>query len=94
MQLKEALFNWLQIQIVWEARSSDRSARDTVYFFEEMLREDHQVTKLEKTAEKDQYVVKYEQNGEIHTETFSREAAEQLIKDIMAEPKYNQTFTD
>ncbi|SFJ05522.1 hypothetical protein [Thermoflavimicrobium dichotomicum] len=41
MQLKDALFNWLQIQIVWDARPSDRSARDTVLFFEEILREDH-----------------------------------------------------
>jgi hypothetical protein len=94
MQLKDALFNWLQIQIVWEARPSDRSARDTAYFFEEMLREDHQVTNLEKTAEKDRYVVQYELDGQVHTESFAREAAEQLIKDIMAEPKYNQTFTD
>jgi hypothetical protein len=94
MQLKDVLFNWLQIQIVREARPSDRSARDTVFFFEEMLRDDHQVTQLEKWTEKEHYVIRYEQNGEMRTVEFSRDAAEQLLKDIMAEPKYNQVFEE
>lgn len=92
MQLTDALFNWLQIQIVWEARPNDRSARDTVLFFEEMLREDHQVTQLTKKIDQHTYVIEYEQNGEAKSQTFPREAAEQLLKDIMAEPKYNQSF--
>ncbi|MBA4494282.1 hypothetical protein ACFO25_05650 [Paenactinomyces guangxiensis] len=92
MQLTDALFNWLQIQIVWEARSSDRSARDTVLFFEEILREDHQVEKLEKKIDGDHYVIKYEQNGSAKSQTYPREAAEKLLKDILAEPKYNQSF--
>lgn len=92
MQLRDALFNWLQIQIVWEGRPSDRSARDTVLFFEEMLREDHQITRIEKKKDQHQYVIQYEKDGEMHTETFPREAADQLYKDILAEPKYNQSF--
>jgi hypothetical protein len=92
MRLKDVLFNWLQIQIVRDARPSDRSARDTVRFFEEMLREDHGVTVLQKRVEKNRYIVEYEQNGEKQAEAFAREAAEQLLKDIMSEPRYNQSF--
>ncbi len=92
LQLTDALFNWLQIQIVWEARPNDRSARDTVLFFEEMLREDHQVSQLTKKIQQDTYVIDYEQNGEPRSQSFPRDAAEQLLKDILAEPKYNQSF--
>ena len=37
MKLTDALFNWLQIRIVGDARPRDRSARDTVQFFEQIL---------------------------------------------------------
>ena len=94
MQLKDALFNWLQIQVVQDARPSDRSARDTVQFFEEMLHEDHHVDHLEKRKEKDRYVVSYQVDGEEKEEVFPKDMAEQLLRDILAEPKYNQTFED
>ncbi|MGA8941392.1 MAG: hypothetical protein WB502_01545 [Thermoactinomyces sp.] len=94
MQLKDALFNWLQIRVVQDARPSDRSARDTVHFFEEILREDHGVEQLEKKIEENLYVVCYKQSGEEKVEKFPREMAEKLLQDILAEPKYNQTFED
>lgn len=94
MELREALFNWLQIQIVWDKRPSDRSARDTVHFFEELLAEKHQVTQIEKKLEQNQYVLEYEQNGEKQSISFPRDSAEKLYQDILAEPKYNQSFED
>ncbi|MBA4601195.1 hypothetical protein [Thermoactinomyces mirandus] len=94
MQFKDCLFNWLQIQIVQDARPSDRSARETVQFFEEMLREDHGVEQLEKQKEGDQYVVRYQQSGEEKEEKFPKVFAEKLLRDILAEPKYNQTSED
>ncbi|RAL25984.1 hypothetical protein [Thermoflavimicrobium daqui] len=92
MQLKDALFNWLQIQIVWEARPSDRSARDTVLFFTEILREDHQVSDLEKREEESEYVISFRQHDEMLSYSFPKEAAEKLLSDIVSEPKYNQSF--
>ncbi len=94
MQLKDALFNWLQIQVVQDARPSDRSARDTAQFFEEMLHDDHGVEQLEKQKEGNQYVVRYQQSGEKKEEKFPKEIAEKLLQDILAEPKYNQTFDE
>lgn len=94
MQLKDALFNWLQIQIVQDARPSDRSARDTVQFFEKMLHEDHGVEQLEIQKEENQYVVHYQQSDEEKEEVFPKVIAEKLLQDILAEPKYNQTFED
>jgi hypothetical protein len=92
MRLEDALFNWLQIQIVWDARPSDRSAKDTVLFFEQILREDHQVTKLEKKKEGAFYRIDYERNGQPESVTFPCFAAEKLLQDIINEPKYNQSF--
>ncbi|AUS09371.1 hypothetical protein C1X05_11460 [Laceyella sacchari] len=94
MQLKDALFNWLQIQVVWDKRPSDRSAKETVHFFEEMLREDHQVTIVEKKAEGDNYLITYEQAGEPSQIAFPRDQADKLLNDIINEPKYNQSFGD
>jgi hypothetical protein len=92
MQLTDALFNWLQIHIVWEARPSDRSAKDTVLFFEELLKEDHQVEQLEKEKNQGHYIVKFRLNGNEQTQMFPKEAAEKLLKDIISEPRYNQSF--
>ncbi|WP_044642448.1 hypothetical protein [Risungbinella massiliensis] len=91
MQIKDAIFNWLQIQIVWDARPSDRSAKDTATFFEQMLKEDHQVLNLTSTQDKEAacYVVEYEQNGEKQKQMFPKELAEKLLQDILQEPKYN-----
>lgn len=91
MQLQDALFNWLQIQIVWEARPSDRSAKDTVRFFETMLEEDHQVTEITKTKQKEAacYLVEYVQSGEKKMIEFPAETADKLLNDILQEPRYN-----
>mgnify|MGYP001433920201 CR=1 FL=1 len=94
MRRDDAIFNWLQIEIVREARPNDRSARDTVQFFEEMLREDHQVSSISKKLVKGVYHVEYQLEGEHEVKTiqFPQELAEKLLQDIMSEPKYNQSF--
>lgn len=90
MQQKDALFNWLQIKIVWEARPSDVSAKDTVEFFQAMLAEDHKITELLKEKKEGNYHITYAQNGEQQTISFPIDMAEKLLKDITEEPKYNQ----
>lgn len=93
MRRNEAIFNWLQIEIVREARPSDRSAKDTALFFEEMLREDHQVVSICKKRVGDVYHVDFQVEGqELETLQFPREVAEKLLQDILSEPKYNQSY--
>jgi hypothetical protein len=89
MQQKDALFNWLQIQIVWDARPSDVSAKDTVVFFETLLLEDHDITEIKMRLQNQEYCISYKQEGEEHTISFPKEQAEKLLKDITEEPKYN-----
>lgn len=92
MQLNNALFNWLQIEIVREARPSDQSAAETVQFFATLLAEDHQVTNLTKKRVDDVYEVAYQAQQQPKTAQFPAANAEKLLQDILDEPKYNQSF--
>jgi hypothetical protein len=90
MNLNDALFNWLQIKTVAEARPDDDAARKTVEFFEEILRDDHQVTNFQVTnSDLSMYYVSYEVNGVKKKQMYDREQIDQLLNDINAEPKYN-----
>lgn len=91
MKLQDALFNWLQIKLVADSRTEDRAARDTMDFFEEILRADHKLTRFEVTGKDERFVtVSYEVEGETKTQRFERETVEQLLHDINANPKYNE----
>lgn len=91
MRLEDALFNWLQIKLVADARQEDQAARDTLVFFEEILREDHGLVSfgIERTDETMIYV-RYEKDGRTLLQMYPREAGEQLLFDINANPKYNE----
>lgn len=47
MNLHDALFHWLQMKKVAEARPNDRAALDTMQFFTDVLLEDHQLAHFE-----------------------------------------------
>jgi len=92
MKLQDALFNWLQMQIVSEARPEDEAARETRDFFAVILKEDHLVSDFH-ILEQDQsptIQIAYEYEGISKIQRFDREAAEKLLEDINANPKYNQ----
>jgi hypothetical protein len=80
---RDALFNWLQIKVVADARPEDGAAQETVTFFEEILREDHQMNLfvVERTDET-MYYVRYEADNKSKLQMFDREQVEQLLNDI------------
>jgi hypothetical protein len=90
--LKDALFNWLQIKVVWDARPQDRSAEETTRFFREILQEDHGVESIQVRVKSDGYYVQYHQSDKEEEICFHREQVEQLLANIEAEPKYSQSF--
>ncbi|OYD07823.1 hypothetical protein [Paludifilum halophilum] len=94
MRLQEALFNWLQIKVVWEKRPKDRSAEETTRFFEEILVKDHHVEDIRVSKAEEAYTVFYRHDGEEHTQRYDREQVDQLLVSIESEPKYNQSFDD
>ncbi|RKN86925.1 hypothetical protein [Paenibacillus ginsengarvi] len=90
MKLQDALFNWLQIRLVADARQDDNAAKETESFFAEILRDDHKLEDVRIAAIDETMVhVRYEQEGKTKLQMFDREHAEQLLSDIAANPKYN-----
>jgi hypothetical protein len=91
VNLQDALFNWLQIKIVADARQDDGAAQETLAFFEEILREDHHLThfRIERMDET-MYHVAFGTEGTSMTQCFDREQVEQLLSDINSNPKYNE----
>jgi len=91
MNLQDALFNWLQMHIVAKARPEDRAAKDTLDFFDEILRDDHHLTEYEVIGTDDTFIhIQYTAEGKSKKVMFDREHAEQLLTDINSNPKYNQ----
>ncbi|RCW46514.1 hypothetical protein [Paenibacillus prosopidis] len=90
MKLEDALFNWLQIRVVADARPDDQAALDTLEFFAQILTEDHGLTgfTIIKTDET-MIHVKYEKDGRSKLQLYPREPGEQLLTDIESNPKYN-----
>jgi hypothetical protein len=90
MRLQDALLNWLQIHLVAEARPEDQAARETVRFFEEILREDHGLTDFTVDASDETMMhVRYTVDGTTKRQMFDRELAGQLLTDILSEIKYH-----
>ncbi len=90
MELRDALFYWLQMKLVCEARPDDQAAKDTLTFFEQILSEDHALEQYQVTeSDAVSIVVTAESRGEVQSYRFDREMAEQLLGQIEDNPKYN-----
>lgn len=90
MKLEDALFNWLQIKVVSDARQEDQAALDTLAFFEQILTEDHGLTDYSIIKIDDTMIhVKYVKESRSKLQLYPRELGEQLLTDIESNPKYN-----
>lgn len=90
MRLDDALFYWLQMKLVADARPDDAAAQDTWSFFAQILAEDHHITSVQVERQDDSMIyVRYEREQRSKLQMFPREAAEQLLTDINSNPKYN-----
>jgi hypothetical protein len=90
LTLQDALYNWLQIHLVAEARADDRAAVDTRDFFAQVLREDHGIDDVKLSRGRGVYHLDYEQEGTAKRQSFPKAMAEQLLLDINSNPKYNE----
>jgi hypothetical protein len=91
MKLEDALFNWLQIKLVADARPEDQAAKETELFFHEILTEDHGLTEVcISHVDSTMCYVSFIKADKKKTQMFDRQAAEQLLIDIHSNPKYNE----
>ena len=90
MKLKDAIFNWLQIAVVYEGRPADTAAKDTRDFFKEILLEDHEIDEISYERDSLMYTVHYKlKSGETDKITYDLNFVDKLLDDIEKEPKYN-----
>ena len=88
MSLMDALFYWLQMKWILDARPDDEAARDTLGFFAQILSEDHRLASYRvSSADAGKVHVTYETTeGVSRTVWFDREAVEQLRRDMFGMP--------
>lgn len=84
--LQDALYNWLTIYVVAQARPDDAAAQETAAFFKEILKRDFNVTKV-KAKKEAMYIVEYEKNGEEKSARFPTELIESMLKQIEEAPE-------
>jgi hypothetical protein len=85
--LQDALYNWLTIKVVADARPDDQAARETERFFAEILKNDFQVTDLHITKDEVMYLITYEKDAQQKTARFPVELIEVMLEQINSEPE-------
>jgi hypothetical protein len=90
--LQDALYNWLTIKIVCDARPEDSAAIETKDLFENILTEDHGITDLLVTKDETLYYISYSINGENKKNRFPAELAEILLSQINENPERYENY--
>jgi hypothetical protein len=85
--LQDALYNWLTIKVVADARPDDQAAKETERLFAEILKKDFHVTNISVTKDKVMYAIKYEKDNEEKTARFPVELIEVMLEQINNEPE-------
>ncbi|HDX9576623.1 hypothetical protein M3215_13915 [Bacillus cytotoxicus] len=85
--VQDALYNWLTIKVVAEARPYDGAAQETYMLFHNMLHEDHQLKHVTVEKKEDMYFVTYEQEGETKSLRFPLELIDCFLEQINREPE-------
>jgi hypothetical protein len=90
--LQDALYNWLTIKVVCDARPDDTAAIETRDFFEDMLTSQHQVTNKTITTDEHMYYLTYEHNGETKKARYQRELIDIMLNHINQEPEKYENY--
>ncbi|MBM7703366.1 hypothetical protein [Metabacillus iocasae] len=85
--IQDALYNWLSIKIVADARPDDLSAQETFAFFQQMLEQDFSVKEVSVTKDEMSYTVSYKIDHQEETKRFPVELIECMYEQIKQEPE-------
>lgn len=84
--LQDAIYNWLTIKVVLDARPDDTAAQDTVQMFESILSEEFNVQSHEVKRDALMYYVTAQQEGVTKEYRFPRDLIEVMLDQINQEP--------
>ena len=88
--LMDAVYNWLTIRIVYDARPEDTAARDTVHLFEQTLESDHGVDRYSYEKKDGWYTVVFTKDGNADELRFREEMVEIMLKQVLSHPERYQ----
>jgi hypothetical protein len=83
---QDALYNWLTIKIVYDARPEDSAAKETVEIFDDALKNEYQISNIEITMDERMYYLSYQHEGEDKKLRFPRELIEMTLNQINQNP--------
>ncbi|WP_110112401.1 hypothetical protein [Bacillus sp. CGMCC 1.16541] len=92
--VQDALYNWLSIKIVADARPDDFSAQETFTFFQQMLDQDFALKDVRVKKDEVAYVVSYKMDGKEETKRFPVELVECMYEQIKQEPEKFQNYSN
>jgi hypothetical protein len=84
--VQDAIYNWLTIKVVADARPDDHAAQETLSFFNELLTEDHLIQEISFTKDDILYLVTYKRDGEERTIRFPVELIDVMYEQMEKEP--------
>lgn len=85
--LQDAIYNWLTIKVVYDARPEDESAENTFRLFDEIVRNDFRATELNVTKDDMLYQVTCQQDGEERKLQFPVELIDIMMNQIEEDPE-------
>jgi hypothetical protein len=89
---QDALYNWLTIKVVSDARPDDTAAKETKDLFDEILANEHHVTNIEISKDETMYFVSYHEGEEAKKTRFPRELIEVTLNQINENPDRYQNY--
>ncbi|WP_409292042.1 hypothetical protein [Peribacillus sp. SCS-37] len=91
--LQDALYNWLTIKVVCDARPEDTAAFETKEMFEGLLTEEHALGSLKVRKDGSMYYVDFVKDGSADIRRFPAELIEAMLHQINLEPQKYRNFT-
>ncbi|MCA1029916.1 hypothetical protein LCL95_02570 [Bacillus timonensis] len=90
--LQDALYNWLTIKVVAEARPDDQAAQETYELFTEILTEEHTIKEVNVSKDDVMYYVSYEKDNETKKARFPIELIDVMHDQMEQEPEKFQNY--
>jgi hypothetical protein len=90
--IQDAIYNWLTIKIVADARKQDHAAQDTEKFFYELLHEEHAIEDITIEKNDPMYVVHYNIDGEAKKQQYPVELIDIMLEQINERPEYYRNY--
>lgn len=93
--LQDALYNWLSIKVVCDARPEDKAATNTLQLFDKILKEEHQVDEIiGYESDESMYMIFYKRAREEKSMRFPVEMINSMLDAIEKEPEKYPVYKD